>query len=455
MSAPGGAEGGVGAAAAAGSAGEGALKKGSLGWINVAALGAAIAISGNFSGWNYGLAVGGWGGMLVAALGMALLFFILTQCLAELAAMLPQGGGFDYYAEYGLGSTAGYLAGMSVAVALAVGAGLATSFAEGYTAAMLGVQGWPVKIGLFVVVMALQMRGASEAVGATMVVGLIALGILLAFCIFLAPHFQVEHLLTQTSTGRTAFPRGLLGIAQCIPFALFLFLGVEQAAHAASEVQDVERSMPKALLVAICIAFGIGFCVLLFATGSAGTGQLATANDPLYVAVASAPAGAGTRMMEKLVATGALVALIGTFFSLAYAGSRQFYHLAGARYLPAFLHRTNSRAAPVAALLLVTAIGLVAAAFPPDSVMVVFIFLISVSYVLVLLAFIRLRRTQQSLLRPYRAVGGKWLAAVAILLTLAVMVSCYQLQAVALSYAIAALVVVGLLKPRNLRERKS
>ena len=59
--------------------------------------------------------------MLVAALGMALLFFILTQCLAELAGALPQGGGFDYYAQYALGPAAGYLAGMSVAVALAVG----------------------------------------------------------------------------------------------------------------------------------------------------------------------------------------------------------------------------------------------------------------------------------------------------------------------------------------------
>jgi uncharacterized membrane protein len=46
-------------------------------------------------------------------------------------------------------------------------------------------------------------------------------------------------------------------------------------------------------------------------------------------------------------------------------------------------------------------------------------------------------------------------AGVAILLTLAVMVSCYQLQAVALSYAIAALVALALLKPGILRERKS
>ncbi len=434
---------------------DGTLRKGSLKWINVAALGAAIAISGNFSGWNYGLGVGGWGGMLVAAVGMALLFFILTQCLAELAAAFPQGGGFDYYAEHALGSAAGYIAGMSVAVALAVGAGLATSFAEAYTSAMLGIGGWPVKIGLFVLVMALQLRGAAEAVGATMAVGLVALTILMVFCIFLAPHFQIANLLSPSAAGPTAFPQGVSGIARCIPFALFLFLGVEQAAHAASEVQDVERSMPKALSVAICIAFGIGFCVLLFATGSTGAERLATANDPLYVAVSAVPGGAGAHVMEKLVASGALIALVGTFFSLAYAGSRQFYHLAGARYLPRFLHKTNSRQAPTGALLLVTLIGLVSAAFSPDSVMVVFIFLICVSYVLVLLAFIRLRRAQPSLARPYRAVGGQSLAGLAIALTLAVMVSCYQLQAVALSYAIAALVALALLKPGNLRERKS
>ncbi len=433
---------------------DGTLRKGSLKWTNVAALGAAIAISGNFSGWNYGLGVGGWGGMLVAAVGMALLFFILTQCLAELAAAFPQGGGFDYYAEHALGPAAGYIAGMSVAVALAVGAGLATSFAEAYTSAMLGIGGWPVKIGLFVLVMALQLRGAAEAVGATMAVGLVALTILMVFCIFLAPHFQIANLLSPSAAGPTAFPQGVSGIARCIPFALFLFLGVEQAAHAASEVQDVERSMPKALSVAICIAFGIGFCVLLFATGSTGAERLATANDPLYVAVSAVPGGAGAHVMEKLVASGALIALVGTFFSLAYAGSRQFYHLAGARYLPRFLHKTNARQAPTGALLLVTLIGLVSAAFSPDSVMVVFIFLICVSYVLVLLAFIRLRRAQPSLARPYRAVGGQSLAGLAIALTLAVMVSCYQLQAVALSYAIAALVALALLKPGNLRERK-
>src|SRR5580692_4609999 len=93
-----------------------ALKAGALHWLQVSALGIAIAISGNVAGWNYGLAVGGFGGMLAAALAMALLFWCLTQSLAELSAALPDAGGFDGYVRRALGPTAAYLTGMSVAI---------------------------------------------------------------------------------------------------------------------------------------------------------------------------------------------------------------------------------------------------------------------------------------------------------------------------------------------------
>src|SRR5258707_12594798 len=129
------------------------LEAGSLHWLQVAALGIAIAISGNVSGWNYGLGVGGWGGMLLAALAMAVLFLCLTQSLAELAAALPEAGGFDGYVRRALGPTAAYLAGMSVAIALAVGAGLAVSFSEAYVSAWLGFGGLPGKPAFFGIVM--------------------------------------------------------------------------------------------------------------------------------------------------------------------------------------------------------------------------------------------------------------------------------------------------------------
>jgi ethanolamine permease len=432
------------------------LKAGSLHWLQVAALGIAIAISGNVSGWNYGLGVGGWGGMLLAAIAMAVLFLCLTQSLAELAAALPEAGGFDGYVRRALGPTAAYLAGMSVAIALAVGAGLAMSFSEAYVSAWLGFGGWPVKLAFLAVVMGLQLRGASEAVGLTVAVGLIALIILVAFCVFMAPEFQAARLFSAAPDGaRSLLPHGFAGAARCIPFALFLFLGVEQAAHAAAEMRDMACNMPKALGTAIGVAFVIGICVLLIATGGTGADRLAAVDDPLFASITTSPGRTGAAFMVRVVGGGALVALLGTFFSLAYAGSRQFYHLAQAGFLPAVFGRVNARQAPAPAVYLVGAIGIATAAFAPNDAMVVFIFLISVSHLLILAAFLRLRQREPKLTRTYRALGGSPIAAVALLLSLSVMVSCYQLEARALQIAIAviALLIAQFvwLKPARLR----
>ncbi len=419
------------------------LKAGSLHWLQVAALGIAIAISGNVSGWNYGLAVGGWGGMLIAALAMAVLFLCLTQSLAELAAALPEAGGFDGYVRRTLGPTPAYLAGMSVAIALAVGAGLAISFSEAYVSAWLGLGGWPIKIAFLVIVMGLQLRGASEAVGLTVAVGVAALVILVAFCCFMAPEFQTSNLFSAAPDGaRSLLPHGYAGAARCIPFALFLFLGVEQSAHAAAEMRDMARNMPKALALAIGVAFVIGICVLLIATGATGADRLGAVDDPLFAAISTNPGRTGATLMVRVVAGGALVALLGTFFSLAYAGSRQFYHLAQAGFLPRIFGTVNSRQAPASAVYLVGVIALATAAFPPNDAMVVFIFLISVSHMLILAAFLSLRRREPGLARTYRALGGSPIAAVALLLSLSVMVSCYQLEARALQVAIAAIVLL-------------
>jgi ethanolamine permease len=419
------------------------LKIGALHWLQVAALGIAIAISGNVAGWNYGLGVGGWGGMLIAALAMALLFWCLTQTLAELAAALPAAGGFDGYVGRSLGTAAAYVTGTSVAIGLAIGAGLAISFGEAYVSAWLGYGGWPIKIAILVIVMGPQLRGASEAVGLTVGVGLAALVILVAFCGYMAPVFDSARLLSASPDGALSLlPHGLAGAAGCIPFALFLFLGVEQAAHAAAEMRDMPRNMPKALVTAIGVAFVIGLCVLLTATGGAGVSRLAGVDDPLFAAIMTNPGRDGARIMSRLVGAGALIAILGTFFSLAYAGSRQFYHLAQAGFLPRAFGRVNARQAPANAVFLVALIALVTAAFAPNSAMVVFIFMISVSHALLLATFLSLRWREPGLPRPYRAIGGRPLAILALVLSISVMVSCYELEVRALKIAIAGLIVL-------------
>ncbi|MEG1267603.1 MAG: hypothetical protein RSE19_14150, partial [Myroides sp.] len=56
------------------------LKQGAVGWLLLVGLGVAYVISGDFAGWNFGLAQGGWGGMFIATVVVAIMY--LCMCLS-------------------------------------------------------------------------------------------------------------------------------------------------------------------------------------------------------------------------------------------------------------------------------------------------------------------------------------------------------------------------------------
>jgi ethanolamine permease len=407
-----------------------------LKWIHVAGLGVAFAVSGSFSGWNVGLALGGWGGMLAAAVVMACFYLCLSQCVAEMGAAHPQAQGMDSYAGYGLGRAGAYFAGMSCAVAVGMTAGAGVSFIEAYCMPVLGLGGWSFKLALIVFLIAIQLRGAREAMSLTTIGGFFSVLVLLVFCAAMLPRFSAAGLYSQGAAGPTLLPHGAYGVLECIPYALFMFFGVEQAANAAGEMHQPNRNLPKALLAAVGIVLVIGMSVLVLATGG-GVDRVAAADgNPLYVAMhGNASAGAGVvAWVGDIIGIGSVVSLLATTFSLVYASSRQFQSLASSGFLPQALTRVNGRHAPEPALLLVGLLTLVGTAIDANTVLVCFIFCVSVCNALVLVSFICLRRTQPGMLRPYRAIGGSVTAAVALLLSALVLSACVELQPAALMY---------------------
>src|SRR5262245_32721861 len=77
------------------------------------ALGVAAVISGAFSGWNLGFAVGGWGGMLLGAILITLMYLGLTYSIAEMSPALPHTGGAYSFARTAFGPWAGYITGVA------------------------------------------------------------------------------------------------------------------------------------------------------------------------------------------------------------------------------------------------------------------------------------------------------------------------------------------------------
>ncbi|MGH8136596.1 MAG: amino acid permease [Steroidobacteraceae bacterium] len=416
------------------------LQAEALGWMKVAGLGIAIAISGQFSGWNFGLSAGGWGGLIVAALLTGLFYLGFTQCVAELAAAMPSAGGFETYCRKAFGTSAGYLVGMSVLIAFAVAIGVVADFTAAYGKSVLGIGAVPIKVALFAVVLLLQLRGAREAVGLTMVVGLIAVAVLLLFIGCMVPFASAQHLLPIQE--RSLFPHGAAGVFASLPFALWLFLGVEQAALAAEEATDPTRTIPKALAIAVVTLLVVGLGVLVLGPAGGGAERLSGAEDPLYAALTSPFAYGRQTWLTKVIGTGALIGLIATFFSVVYTSSRQLYSLARDGYLPGGLATTNSRQAPHTALVLVVAVGIFAALFPPEKAMLLVIFLLCVSYVVVLAAFMKLRMRDAGLPRPYRAIGGLLTASATTAVCVLVLCACFAQQAAGMAYALAVYVLL-------------
>lgn len=62
------------------------LRKGAAGWVLLAGLGVSYVVSGDYSGWNFGLGQGGFGGLLLAGVLIAAMYTAMVLGMAELSS---------------------------------------------------------------------------------------------------------------------------------------------------------------------------------------------------------------------------------------------------------------------------------------------------------------------------------------------------------------------------------
>jgi len=77
------------------------------------ALGVGAVISGDFFGWNYGLAVGGFGGLFLATIVITVMYVGLCFSIAEMSPALPHTGGAYSFARSAMGPWGAYVTGLA------------------------------------------------------------------------------------------------------------------------------------------------------------------------------------------------------------------------------------------------------------------------------------------------------------------------------------------------------
>lgn len=423
------------------------LRRGSAGWLLLTGLGVAYVVSGDFSGWNIGLSKGGFGGLAAATVLMGLMYACLVFALAELSAILPTAGGGYGFARRALGPWGGFLTGTAILIEYILAPAAISIFIGDYVESLglFGLEsGWPVYLVCFAIFIGIHLWGVGEALRFSLVVTAIAVAALLIFALGAFTDFQVSGLddipVDKDAVGSSSWlPFGLLGIWAAFPFGMWFFLGVEGVPLAAEEAKDPVRSMPRALAISMGILVLLAALTFFAATGARGSAAIQDAGNPLVVALQG---DGDPTALSRFVNYAGLAGLVASFFSLIYAGSRQLFALSRAGYLPRFLSLTSRRKSPYLGLLIPGAIGFALAAGTGDGARMlnIAVFGATISYALMALSHIVLRRREPELPRPYRTPGGVLTSSVAFVLALSALVATFLVDKDA---AVIALVVYG------------
>lgn len=412
------------------------LKSGAAGWILLAGLGIAYVISGDFSGWNLGLAVGGWGGLLIAFILMGLMYTCMVFGLAEMSSTLPTAGAGYGFARRALGPLGGFATGMAVLIEYAVAPAAISTFIGGYIEA-LGLFGltnsWPVYLVTYLVFIGIHMWGVGEALKLMFGITAVAVVALVVTAFALIPHFNAANLfdiVPDGSTGSSAFlPFGIPGVLAALVFGIWFFLAVEGVPLAAEETANPAKDMPRGIIFAVLFLVVSGAAMLILVPGTAGAGAMSVSESPLPEALRAAYGE--NALVANIVNYAGLAGLVASFFSIVFAYSRQLFALSRAGYLPRFLSITSNRHTPWVALLVPGSVGFILAAVTGNGGLLINIavFGATLSYVLLNLSHIMLRIKEPDLPRGYRTPGGVITTGIALVLAVVALVATFVLDA--------------------------
>ncbi|WNG90133.1 ethanolamine permease [Mycobacterium sp. ITM-2016-00317] len=408
------------------------LKTGSAGWILLAGLGISYVVSGDYSGWNFGLGQGGFGGLAIAAVVIAAMYLAMVLGMAEMSSALPAAGGGYTFARRALGPWGGFATGTAILIEYAIAPAAIATFIGAYVESLnlFGItDGWWVYLAAYAIFIGIHLSGVGEALKVMFVITAIALVGIVVFAIAAIPRFDSANLtdiaVTDAVGASSMLPFGLLGVWAAIPFAIWFFLAIEGVPLAAEEAEEPERNVPKGIIAGMAVLLVTCVTVLVLTTGAGGAAAMSESGNPLVEAL-------GDSGLAKVVNYIGLAGLIASFFSIIYAYSRQLFALSRAGYLPKILSVTNRRKAPTLALIVPGVIGfLLSLIGKGDLLLNMAVFGAAVSYVLMMVSHIVLRRREPDMPRPYRTPGGVATTGFALVITVLAVIATFLVDSVA------------------------
>ncbi|MEU6078265.1 APC family permease [Micromonospora sp. NPDC047074] len=282
-------------------------------------------------------AAAGGAGLLAALVLAGFIAFCNATSSARLAARHPESGGTYVYGRERLGPFAGFLAGWGFVV------GKTASCAA--MALTIGAYLWPgqarlVAVAAVAAVTAVNLRGIGKTAAATKIL----VGVVLAVLALVAVTGAVGGDVSLDRLGDLG--GGGRGVLTAAGLLFFAFAGYARIATLGEEVRAPERTIPRAVPLALGVVLAVYLVLAVVTVGVLGADRLAGSAAPLADVVTAA----GLPDLAWLVRAGATVAVTGVLLSLLAGVGRTALAMARRRDLPGALaavhpvHRVPHRA---------------------------------------------------------------------------------------------------------------
>jgi amino acid transporter len=308
---------------------------------------------------------------------------------AELAARYPHSAGPAVYVREGLGLRwLARLVGALIVLSAVVSCATLVSGFAGYLDVFVSLPHWAVITALLAALTGLAAWGITESVRAASIVTLVEIGGLLLIIATSGASFatlpqRLPELLPplQRETWEGIFLGAFI--------AFYAFLGFEDMVHVAEEVEDPQRTLPRAILLALALATLLYLLVAVAAVLTLPPATLAKSSAPLAEMYQRATGDAPlliSLISLFAVTNGALIQII--------MGSRVLYGMSRQGWLPPPLGRVSARTRTPLLATAVIALGALALALwlPLVTLAKTTSFLLLLVFALVNLSLLRVKR---------------------------------------------------------------
>lgn len=333
--------------------------------------------------------------------------FCGTLCVAELATMLPQEGGWYVYSRKAFGEYAGFIVGccdwMMQIVAISY---LAVAFGE-FSAGLQPALGPHIKLVAVMCVVVLTLlnwvglRAGSQAQELTSLIKALGLVGFVVACFVISPRNGASlPAISLASNGGIFLP--LIIALQAV---VVTYDGWYSAIYFMEEDQDPARNLPRSVLGGAVASIAIFLLVNAALLHVLPMAQLAASQVPAADVAALAFGNYGRQIVLLI----SLVTVVSTINALMLIAPRILFALGRDGLLPRAMASVNSGGTPAGALLVGAAIVIalvLSGSF--DTLIAIAAILFVAVYISGFLALLRLRARHPELPRPFKVWGYPW-----------------------------------------------